>query len=216
MSMGYKLYLPSHYDDIQSANKTFPLLLFLHGIRKRGDDLRLLDNYGLTDIAGKLENFPFIVVAPQCPADTFWPENRNLVLGLLDQVRNDYRVDRQRVFLTGFSMGGNGVWDLAANSENVFAAAVPLAGWYDTSAAIQFKSIRIWAFHGEDDDVVPISKTEEMVSAIKDAGGTPRFTRYPGLKHSIMEETYTKLELYKWLEQEAGSVGQKPHENEKL
>lgn len=113
-------------------------------------------------------------------------------------------------------MGGNGVWDLAANSENVFAAAVPLAGWYDTSAAMRLKSIRIWAFHGEDDDVIPISKTEEMVSAIKDAGGTPRLTRYPGLKHSIMEETYTKLELYKWLEQEAGSVGPNPHENENL
>lgn len=196
-SMGYKLFLPHLYEDLQDTS--FPLILFLHGVRKRGSDLHLLDGYGLTHIAEQSENFPCIVVAPQCPSDTVWPEHRDTVLHLLSEVIEQFRVDRQSVYVTGFSMGANGVWDLAANTEGVFAAAVPLAGWYEPQAASRLTSIPIWTFHGEDDDDVPISKTEEIVNAIKNAGSTPKFTRYPGFKHFIMDVTYTNPELYKWL-----------------
>lgn len=196
-TMGYKLFLPKSYDG-NNAQESFPLILLLHGIKKRGNDLSLLDSYGILSIAEQNEDFPYILVVPQCPPDTFWPENRNMVLGVLNQVTTGHRVDRKRVYLTGFSMGGNGVWDLAANTRGLFAAAAPLAGWYDANAAEQLVTTPIWAFHGEDDDIVPCSKTEEMVQAVIRAGGAPKFTTYPGLKHPIMVEVYGNPKLYEW------------------
>jgi predicted peptidase len=195
-TMGYKLFLPEHYGNLTA--EAFPLLLFLHGIKRRGSDLRRLDGYGLLGIAERREHFPYVLVVPQCPEGAFWPENRDLVLGVLEQVAHTYRVDRSRMYLTGFSMGGNGVWDLAANTEGVFAAAAPLAGWYDPNAAARLRSTPIWAFHGEDDDTVPIDGSVEMIQAIAEAGGTPKFTKLPNRDHAIMDVTYERPELWEW------------------
>ncbi len=200
IKMGYKLFVPVEYEKLK--NDSFPLFLFLHGIKKRGVDLSLLDGYGLLNVAEQTAGFSYIVAAPQCPADTYWPENRMTVMELLDEVIRNYRVDQSRIYLTGFSMGGNGVWDLAAKTKGIFAAAVPIAGWYETSEVGHLTSTPIWVFHGEDDDIVPISASESMVNAIMGIGGEPKFTRYPGLdhSHSVMIETYTNPELYIWLE----------------
>jgi predicted peptidase len=196
-SMGFKLFLPNNYNDHE--DQSFPLILFLHGIKRRGNDLSLLDDYGLLEVADQSVNFPYIVVAPQCPSDTYWPENRLIVLSLLNQILEKYQVDQNSIYLTGFSMGGNGVWDLAAKDEGLFAAAVPVSGWYEANAAIRLCTMPIWAFHGENDDIVSISSSETMVNAITEAGGAPLFTRYPGLTHNVMHETYTNPQLYDWL-----------------
>ena len=195
-NMGFKLFLPEQYGSPTMG--PFPLLLFLHGIKRRGSDLRLLDGYGLLGIAERREHFPYLLIAPQCPEATFWPEHRDLVLGIVEQVSQAYRVDRSRVYLTGFSMGGNGVWDLAANTEGVFAAAAPLAGWYDPTSAARLRSTPVWAFHGEDDDTVPIAGSVEMIRAIAEAGGTPSFTKLPNHGHAIMDVTYERPELWGW------------------
>lgn len=198
--MGYKLFLPKDHN--KQNNKPLPLIMFLHGIKKRGNDLSLLDGYGLIHIAEQNAEFRYIVVAPQCPADTYWSENRTYLLEILEEVIREYLVDRKRIFLTGFSMGGHGAFDLAAKTKDIFAAVAPIAGWYKVNEAMNLTSIPIWAFHGEEDDVVPISASESMIHAIIDQGGNPRFTRYPGLDHShvVMFETYRNPELYTWFE----------------
>jgi predicted peptidase len=200
IKIGYKLFLPKEYNN--QNLEPFPLIMFLHGIKKRGNDLSLLEGYGLIHIAEQDADFRYIVVAPQCPSDTYWSENRTYLLELLDEVIRDYSVDQRRIYLTGFSMGGHGAWDLAAKTKDIFAAAAPIAGWYETGEAVNLTSIPIWAFHGEEDDVVPISSSESMINAIMDIGGKPRFTRYPELdhRHIVMFETYTNPELYAWFE----------------
>lgn len=197
--LGYQLFVPDSYSD--AAKGPFPLILFLHGIRKRGSDLRLLDDYGLLDIAVRDGSFPYIVVAPQCPADTAWPEHRSTIEALLREVMDEERVDPGRVYATGFSMGGHGVWDLAVHTNGLFAAFVPLAGWYEPAAAPRLQAVPVWAFHGDEDDTVPVQRAEELVQAIRASGGSLRFTKYSGLKHQIMEATYTDPDLYEWLEE---------------
>lgn len=98
------------------------------------------------------------MLAPQCPAFVYWPTVRYEVLALLGQVMTDYNVDEKKVYLTGFSMGGNGTWDLAAHYSDLFAAVVPLAGWYEKEAVKNINT-PVWVFHGEEDDTVSFSNS---------------------------------------------------------
>lgn len=197
VAIGYQIFLPAGYEE--NLDKSWPLILFLHGIKKRGDDLQLLDNYGLTWIADRKKDFPFIVLTPQCPSLSLWPLERDAVLALMDEIICTHRVDSERVYLTGFSMGGHGAWDLAAYAAERFAAVAPLAGWYYEENAVMLKDMPIWTFHGEEDDVVPVSRSRIMADAIEALEGNIKFTAYPGLNHFIMDETYGNPELYQWM-----------------
>ncbi|SFT21606.1 Phospholipase/Carboxylesterase [Paenibacillus sp. BC26] len=196
ISIGYQLFLPSAYDE--QEEKDWPLIVFLHGINRRGEDLSALDGYGLPAIAESRGIFKFVVAAPQCGTHSFWPIERDGVMAMIDHLVASCRIDERRIYLTGFSMGGNGAWDLAARYPERFAAVAPLSGWYQPEAAALLKDVPIWAFHGEDDDVVPVSGSRDMVQALQAIGGNIAFTSYPRLKHSIMSETYRNTELYQW------------------
>ncbi|MBB3114594.1 putative peptidase [Paenibacillus phyllosphaerae] len=194
--MGYQLLLPDSYAD--TVDKQWPVILFLHGVNKRGNDLEQLRGYGLPDIARAMKIQDFIIVAPQCPAYSNWPLERDAVLTLLDLLIMEYRIDRSRVYVTGFSMGGHGAWDLAAHYPERFAAAAPLAGWYQPEAAGLLKGMPIWAFHGEEDSTVNVLSMEVMVQALKLAGHKVKTTIFPGLAHNIMQAAYSMPELYAW------------------
>ncbi|BFT72804.1 dienelactone hydrolase family protein [Paenibacillus sp. P36] len=198
-NMNYQLYLP--HDDGINRDTKFPLIVFLHGVKKRGEDISLLDNYGLTWIAEGKSDFPFIIVTPQCPTDSNWVEEFHCVKALVDEMIMNYPVDAERVYLTGFSMGGNGTWDFASRAPELFSAVVPISGWFEPGQANLLKDIPIWAFHCVDDDVVRVSGTEDMVRSITKIGGNIRATYYSELGHShkVMEETYNNQELYTWL-----------------
>src|SRR2546423_12552263 len=105
-SLRYLLYLPEAYD--KDSGKHWPLILFLHGSGVRGDDPELLKREGLTKKLESWPDCPFIVVSPQCPAGLAWFFKLDALIALLDKIEQNYRVDRQRVYLTGLSLGGNG------------------------------------------------------------------------------------------------------------
>jgi len=194
--INYQLHLPDQYEDI--IDKKWPLILFLHGSGRRGEDISFLNKYGLNKVAENNRDFEFIVLTPQCPSSSTWLKERNFVLSLLNEIISDYRVDSERIYLTGFSMGGNGAWDLAAHSAGIFAAVAPIAGWFEPESSHLLKDVPIWNFHGEEDETVPIQRSEEIVSALLQIGGDVRFTRYPGLRHRVIDETYNDPELYSW------------------
>ncbi|QYR20245.1 prolyl oligopeptidase family serine peptidase [Paenibacillus sp. sptzw28] len=199
VSLNYQLFLPH---DIESKNdKKYPLILFLHGIKKRGEDISLLNNYGLTWIAESKPDFPFIVVTPQCPTDSNWVQEYQQVLALIDEIITNHPIDSERIYLTGFSMGGNGTWDFASRSPELFSAIVPISGWFEPDKAMLLKDVPIWAFHCVDDDVVHVSGTEDMDKALTSIEGNVKVTYYSGFKHDhkVMHETYNNTELYNWL-----------------
>ncbi|MNI33038.1 esterase [compost metagenome] len=197
VSLNYQLFLPDEYD--AASDKKWPFILFLHGIHRRGSDIQLLDGYGLTAMAESTKGFEFLVAAPQCPSFSNWPMQRDAVIALVYEVATLHKVDAERIYLTGFSMGGNGAWDLAAHYPDLFAAVVPLAGYYDPELAHLLKDMPVWTFHGDQDDIVSPKNTEAMVDALQQSGGNVTYTSLPDRKHPIMEDAYGNPALYQWL-----------------
>ena len=195
LSANYLLYLPQDYTE--SNDKNFPLVLFLHGAGERGDDLEKVKIHGLPKLINEGKEFPFIVVSPQCPENMFW--NADVLSALLDEIEANYRIDTNRVYVTGLSMGGNGTWSLALAEPHRFAAIAPVCGWSVPSVACTIKHLPIWVFHGAKDQVVPISASEQMVERLKSCGSSVKFTVYPEANHDSWTETYNNEELYKWL-----------------
>lgn len=195
----YLLYLPPSYGE-GGSDRHWPLMLFLHGAGERGNDLDRVKLHGPPKLIEQGKEFPFIVVSPQCPAGKWWDSQ---VLGqLLDHLEATLAVDRDRIYVTGLSMGGFGTWNLAARYPHRFAAIVPICGGGNPAEAAKLNDLPIWAFHGEKDSVVPIRQTRDMIKAIEAAGGYPRFTVYPEANHDSWTETYNNVELYAWLLQQ--------------
>ena len=172
-------------------------MLFLHGAGERGGDLRKLRKYGPPRIVQSDPEFPFVVIAPQCPAGAYWQTAP--LLALLDDAMDRFRIDPTRVVVTGVSMGGYGTWMLAAAEPERFAAIAPICGGGDPRAANRLKALPTWAFHGEEEAIVPISETLMMVDAIRALGSEPRLTTYPDVAHDSWEPAYATPELYTWL-----------------
>lgn len=191
--MGYLLYLPKDYD----AKDAWPLVLFLHGAGERGQDLELVKKHGPPKLISEGKDFPFIVVSPQCPKDRWW-ESIELI-ALLDDLQGRLKVDQDRIYLTGLSMGGFGTWRLAAFAPDRFAAIAPICGGGETYWAKQIAPLPVWAFHGAKDKGVPLERSEKMVEAIKKQGGDPKLTVYPEADHDSWTETYNNPEFYDWL-----------------
>lgn len=204
LTANYLLYLPTDYNN---ANKDFPLVLFLHGAGERGTDIEKVKIHGLPKLINQGKDFPFIVVSPQCPEDIFW--NVDVLIALLDEIVNNYRVDTNRIYVTGLSMGGHGTWELAMRQPNRFAALAPVCGWADTSKACSIAHIPTWVFHGAKDEVVPVKAAEDMVKALKNCGSDVKLTIYPEANHDSWTETYNNEDLYKWfLEQSLDKTNQ--------
>jgi predicted peptidase len=195
----YLLSLPPDYND--KADQKWPLIFFLHGSGESGSDVNQVKKHGPPKI---IENTPrssvatqFIVVSPQCPdAGRGWkPED--LIL-LLDDVQAKYRVDPDRVYLTGLSMGGFGTWDLATAYPDRFAAIAPMCGGGNPARANRLRKLPIWIFHGGADPTVPVRLSEDMAEALKKLNADVTFTKYPGVGHDCWTQSYNNAELYRW------------------
>jgi len=201
----YLLYLPKEYD---SNGRKWPLMLFLHGSGERSGPLSVVKKWGPPRRVDHGDDFPFLVVSPQCPEKDSWgqPRQEQLLLALLDHLSKTFKVDTDRIYLTGLSMGGYGAWRLAADHPARFAAVVPICGGGKPEDAAKLKNLPIWVFHGTEDPAVPLKQSSEMVEAIKKAGGTRiRFTTLEGIGHNSWEAAYASPDLYQWLEKQSAS-----------
>lgn len=177
-----------------------PLLLFLHGAGERGADLELVKIHGPPKLAEAGKKFPFVVISPQCPQGKRWMPAA--LEAFIDAIEQRYRIDATRIYVTGLSMGGHATWELAVQHPGRYAAIIPVCGAGVPSRARRLRDLPVWAFHGALDDVVPLSGSQDMIEAIKAAGGHPRFTIYPQAGHDSWTETYANDEIYSWLMQQ--------------
>lgn len=191
--VNYLVYLPRGYAE---GGRRWPLILFLHGRSLRGNDPALVARYGLPRRLERDADFPFIVLSPQLREDERWTEFGPLI-DLLGHAMERFPVDPERVYVTGYSMGGGGVWRIANAHPERFAAAAPLAGTRDEVPIKGLKDVPVWAFHGSDDESTPVGDSVDMVSRIEAAGGDARLTILPGKGHNI-GEVYDDQELYDW------------------
>jgi len=196
----YVLYVPTGYD----PQKPMPTIVFLHGLGETGADGWKQVAVGLGPaILLNAEKWNFLVLFPQRPPSTdnvfrAWGALEPMLLGMIEQTKRDYKVDTSRLYLTGLSMGGFGTWELAAKHPKLFAAIAPVCGGGDPATAVKLKDLPIWCFHGDQDRAVPVERSQQMIDAVKAAGGNPKFTIYPGVGHNSWDNAYRNEKLYEW------------------
>jgi len=214
-TLNYRLMIPEGYSE--SGAQQYPLVLFLHGAGERGDDNVKQLIHGTKDFASE-ENrrkYPCFVVVPQCPNGKRWvevdwsadthkqPQDESISLVLTREVlaslQKQFRIDSQRLYVTGLSMGGYGTWDMVTRTPDVFAAAVPVCGGGDETVAARAVQVPIWAFHGDKDTAVKPERSRRMIAALEQAGGKPKYTEYPGVGHNSWSQTYANPEVLAWL-----------------
>ena len=214
-TLPYRLLSP----ETPAAGKRYPLVIFLHGAGERGTNNESQLTHCARDFA-KPEvrvKFPCFVLAPQCPGDRKWCEvdwgdpkphltpkdpsvPMGLLLTLLPQVMKELPIDPSRVYVTGLSMGGFGTWDLITRQPGLFAAAAPICGGGDVTAAPALAKLPIWIFHGGNDGVVKTVRAQLMIEALKQAGSTvAKYTEYPGVGHDSWGKAFAEPEFFTWL-----------------
>ncbi len=195
-NLRYYLYYPQDYKT--DGDKSFGLLLFLHGGGEAGGDLEEIKENGPPKLLVEGKQFPFLVLAPQNPHKRKW-WNAEAVKQLLDSVVSTNNVDVNKIYLTGLSRGGSAAWELATQYPNTFAAMavvcgmtpLPYAHWID-------KNMPIWVFHGEDDQVIAVEESDKMVEKLRKMNYKVRYTRYGNVGHNSWERAYTTDSLYTW------------------
>ena len=203
-SLQYLFFEPKGYD--ATSSKRWPLMLFLHGAGERGNDVLQVATHGPPKNVSQNPDFPFIVVSPQCPEGEIW--SNDLLIGLLDDVLANLRVDPRRVYLTGLSMGGYGTWNLGLTHPERFAAIAPICGGGELISVLlasghradALKSLGVWAFHGGKDPIVPTEESQRMADLLKKNGVQDvKLTVYPDAGHDCWTEAYGNPALYEWL-----------------
>lgn len=215
LTMKYQVYVPNTYD----KRRAVPVILFMHGSGERGGDGLKQTEVGMpAQIRWHRNWFNAIVVMPQCPDDSvFRGAVAQAAFAALEKSVKEFHGDRARLYVTGLSMGGYGVWQQILDHPGVFAAAVAVSGGLTPSAdmenlyvsvqgddpfsyvAQRTKDLPVWIFHGAQDDVVPTMQSRKLVGAMKAAGSSPRYTEYADLGHGAWDRAYADEELWKWL-----------------
>ncbi|HET7435230.1 MAG TPA: alpha/beta fold hydrolase [Thermoanaerobaculia bacterium] len=201
MTSRYRVFFPNDF----TRERSWPVILFLHGAGEGGTDGIAPTQVGLgRAVSLAPERFPFVIVFPQSPPRTPWfGASLDVTLAALEATIEEANGDRERLLLTGISMGGYGTWTLALREPQRFAALVPVCGGVrvDTvaNAARKLAHIPQWVFHGDRDDIIPVSESREMVAALRDAGADVRYTEYAGVRHNSWDRAYADPELVPWL-----------------
>jgi predicted peptidase len=200
----YLAYLPQGYDS--DPDKRWPLIVYLHTADLRGDHtLDAVRLGGLPAVLESARSLPelrdnFIVIAPQCPAGSDWETQIDNLSQMLDEVETLYRVDPDRIALTGASMGGFGVWAWGSAEPDRFSALAPISGSGEPPADLcVLRDAPVWIVHGEDDPDVPSADARAMADALQACGGSPLLTIYPGVRHNAWTRTYQDSDFYVWL-----------------
>ena len=189
----YLLYLPREYD----TSRKWPLVVFLARVRGARARPELVRRQGPPGDRPGQNSFRSSFFLHNVQRNSPWIPER--VVKLIEHVSNCFAVDPDRVYLTGYSMGGFGTWQTACYDPSRFAAIVPLCGGGDVAQAKRLVNLPIWAFHGAKDQVVPLEASKTMVDAVRKCGGHVKFTVYPGYGHDICGITYQDGQLYEWL-----------------
>lgn len=179
-------------ESIKSGRK-YPLVIFLHGAGERGtgNQIQLQSLPTLLAQPAYRKKYPCFLVVPQCPTQQSWQQQFPVLLEIIDKVMQENPIDKRRIYLTGYSMGAYGTWSLAALRPDLFAAAIPVAGGGDVQTAHQLIDLPIWAIHGDADKAVPVSQSREMIKAIRQAGGSPKYTELKNVTHNSWPQAYT-------------------------
>jgi predicted peptidase len=219
-TLNYRVLMPKEF----SEDKTYPLVLVLHGAGERGNDNKKQLIHG-SDLFLKEKNrdsFPAIVIFPQCPENDYWAninadrsiqpatfkynykqaptKAMSLVIDLMDEMVEKPYVKTDQIYVMGLSMGGMGTFEILYRKSQMFAAGVPICGGGDPDYVSKYaKTVPLWVFHGAKDDVVNPILSINMVGALLNNGGFPKFTLYDFANHNSWDSAFAEPELLPWI-----------------
>jgi len=197
MNLPYQILLAQNY----KKNKKYPLIIHLHGYDKRGNDnqkpLERVENY----FYQAQEHKDCIVIIPQCPKNLTWESAkvRQTTFELIQEIEKNYSIDTQKIYITGLSMGGFGVWSFLESYPQKFAAAIAICGGGNPESVPKFKNTVLWIFHGAKDESVSVENSRKMFNALKKAGAKPKYREYPELAHNSWDAAFQEKELWQWI-----------------
>ncbi len=199
-TLRYRLMKPLNYD----AQQKYPLVVCLHHGGAHGrDNVRQVEGSDAPFLAHYLnrEKYPAFLFVPQCPQESSWqsPAVELLVMEAIGVLEDTFPIDVSRRYVMGTSGGGYGTWHLIGTHPGVFAAAIPRCGMGNLKLAPKMVQVPIWAFHGEKDELVPVRGSQEMIAAIRKAGGQPRYTEFPNAGHDIHSAFQETPGVLDWL-----------------
>ena len=179
-----------------------PLVIFLHGVGEKGNIVAVKNLRPVTIITdGTLSGLEeFIFLAPASPSNKHWGEAATWedLMKLINYISSEYSINTSRIYLTGFSAGGMGVWSLVNKHPNTFRAAVAVSGSITGYDVNNLKKIPIYAIVGGKEDKFT-GPMQNMVNAINNAGGKAKFKIIPNADHIAVQNSYSTKELYQWL-----------------
>jgi predicted peptidase len=212
-SLLYRFLFPDN-----DPTRRYPLVIFLHGSGERGTDNEAQLKWGVMNFANdyNMKMYPAYVIAPQCPLNNSWANSSRgknneinmsatpsrpmqLLMELINDVIKKFRVDTNRIYITGLSMGGYGTFDALERYPSLFAAAVPVCGSGDISKAASIRHIPLWMFGGANDPAVNPDLLYDMVNALRKLGVHPGFTEYPGVGHFSWIAAYNDPMMMEWM-----------------
>jgi len=193
-------YFLSTPDDYDPAKESLPLIVFLHGAGSRGDDINLIKEHGIPKLFAEKSPLRVVTVSPQCDTDMVWNAQVYELKQFIDWIVEKYNIDKNRISITGLSMGGFGTWAMGMTFPDYFSAMAPVCGgngmvWL----AGLLKDIPIRAFHGTEDDVVFANCSIDMVNAVNAAGGNAELFLYEGAGHDTWIQAYEQTDTIEWL-----------------
>lgn len=176
-----------------------PLLIFLHGAGERGRSHEVLHRGGLTPhIESGKASLPCVWVCPQCPENVTWVNLAHMLVEFIEFIIEEYRIDREKISLTGLSMGGYGTWEMAMFAPQYFKKIAPICGG-GTPWRTELIKAQIRAFHGDCDETVPQENSYMMVDAARRNGKDARLTVFHGVGHNSWDEAYFNTDVLEWL-----------------
>jgi hypothetical protein len=201
----YRILKPLNYD----PHKKYPLVVCLpYGGQPGTDKIRQIEGTPAAELLTTDENrkkYPAFIFVPNCPAGSGWggvpnyPSVDTLVYKAIEALDTVFSIDVKRRYVTGLSRGGYGAWHFICMRPDMFAAAIPVSGAEDPKFATRIVDVAVWAFHGAKDKNVPVSGSRNMIKALQQAGGHPKYTEYPNQGHGIWYSTSITPGLWDWL-----------------
>ena len=216
-SLNYRLLRP----EVEQEGEKYPLVLFLHGAGERGSDneKQLFHGSQMWLNPVNRENYPAFVLFPQCPESGYWAymnrpssfETDKMPIELpispifvaLKELLDSYltmpQVDKKRIYVIGLSMGAMGTYDLTIRYPELFAAAIPICGTVNADRLMAAKKVKFRIFHGDADNVVPVSGSRQAYKALKSAGADVEYFEFPGVGHVSWNEAFNRTDFMSWL-----------------
>ncbi|SHF05896.1 prolyl oligopeptidase family serine peptidase [Chryseobacterium sp. OV279] len=183
----------------QKAKGNVPLIVFLHGSGERGNNLEAVKAHSPFTYKNLMKE-PVAILAPQCPADSWW--DTVTVYNLIKEIQEKYKIDASRIYLTGLSLGGWGTLKLAMEHPEMFAAVVPVCAPTDLimySNINQYKDLNMKIFHGGMDDIVLPENALNFYQRLHPVNPSAELVIFPNDNHNSWDSTYSDPKLYEWM-----------------